>query len=288
MRWTLTDGTDTEQIITPIGGLTLIDPQGVVYDEARFDELVAQGATPEQARAGAAISGATVRLQRLVAGTYRNVLAGDPGIAPNVNPQVTGANGLYQWDVSEGTYRVTVTAPGYPDLVSRAVVIPPPVLDLHIPMRKPAVDNGGGGGGDTTRDTGSGSGTGLEGGVFTLPLLTRPGFEPLTLFQVRRRARMDRRGRVTVGWATCRKASGSCRFVRATLYASRTEIDRQKLVRIGSVRLVVPAGKRVALTAKLAERARALALRPSGFEAIVAVRDSRQGRPSKGRMTILR
>ena len=98
--------------VVPIGGIVLIDPQGVVYDRISYDAAIAGGQTAEQARATAAISGATVRLQREQGGSFVNLLAADPGIAPNVNPQITGGDGRYQWDVAAGTYRVTVSAPG--------------------------------------------------------------------------------------------------------------------------------------------------------------------------------
>jgi hypothetical protein len=139
VEFTLTEGA-SQVFRIPIGGLALIDPQGVVYDGARFDQAIAAGQSAEQARASAAISGATVRLQRLVSGAFVNVLSGDPGITPNVNPQTTGANGVYQWDVQAGTYRVAVAAAGCQDSVSQAVDIPPPALDLHVRM-----DCGGGG-----------------------------------------------------------------------------------------------------------------------------------------------
>ncbi|HMT04936.1 MAG TPA: hypothetical protein PKD76_05275 [Solirubrobacterales bacterium] len=136
VRYTLTeDGNDHDYTI-PLGGITLIDPQGVVYDQDEFDAAKAEGATDTEARDAAAISGATVRLQRLVSGDFVNVPSGDPGISPNVNPQITGNDGLYQWDVSEGTYRVVVSMEGYVSVTSDSVDIPPPVLDLHIPMNR--------------------------------------------------------------------------------------------------------------------------------------------------------
>lgn len=133
VEFTLTEG-GSQTFRIPIGGLALIDPQGVVYDGARYDQAIASGQSPEQARATAAIRGATVRLQRLVGGSFLNVLSGDPGITPKVNPQTTGANGIYQWDVQAGTYRVAVTASGCQDTTSKSVGIPPPVLDLHVRM----------------------------------------------------------------------------------------------------------------------------------------------------------
>jgi len=95
-------GAITERFSVPIGGITVVDPAGVVYDRVTYDEKIAQGMTPDQARAAAAITGAAVRLQRKVGQSFVNVLAGDPGISPHVNPEITGANGMFQWDVPAG------------------------------------------------------------------------------------------------------------------------------------------------------------------------------------------
>lgn len=137
VQYTLTEG-DSETFVVPIGGIALIDPQGVVYERARYDAAIAAGKTPDQARAEAAISGATVELQRKGADTvFRKVLSGDPGITPNVNPQTTGADGRYQWDVSAGVYRVVVSKTGFDTVASPEVTIPPPVLDLHVALGPP-------------------------------------------------------------------------------------------------------------------------------------------------------
>lgn len=96
-----------------------IDPAGYIYDVAT----------------GERIEGATVWLQRPDGtGDWENVPTGeDPPIAqPDVNPQITGPDGQYQWDVLEGSYRVHVEAPGYYPEDSIVVSIPPPVTDLHI------------------------------------------------------------------------------------------------------------------------------------------------------------
>ncbi len=141
VEYDLTEEGVTQRFVVPIGGVVLVDPQGVVHDKQKYDQAIAAGKTPEQARAESAIDGASVRLQRKNEdGDFVNVLSGDPGIDPNVNPEITGPNGLYQWDVSPGTYRVIVTKDGYEPVTSPAVDIPPPVLDLHIPMEKVRVD----------------------------------------------------------------------------------------------------------------------------------------------------
>lgn len=135
VRFDLTVGGSTQSVSVPIGGLVLIDPQGVVYDKARFDAAKAQGKTDEQARAAGAITGATVQLQRQSSGVFGEVPAGDPGIAPQINPELTGSDGIFQWDVVAGIYRAIVTKAGYVGATSRVVVIPPAVTDLHIPLR---------------------------------------------------------------------------------------------------------------------------------------------------------
>lgn len=170
VEYDLTEDGTTIPVRIPIGGLVLIDPQGVVHDKAQYDAAIASGKTPEEARSAAAITGATVRLQRRVNGQWANVLSGDPGIAPNVNPQVTGSNGLYQWDVAAGVYRVVVTKDGYHSVTSDAVVIPPPVLDLHIPMTRVAPTP------DPTPTTGGNDGsTGSSGDSGTPKAGTTPG-----------------------------------------------------------------------------------------------------------------
>lgn len=124
----------TQHFVVTIGQIVLIDPQGVVYDVVEYGQAVTAGQSAAQARATAAIEGATVRLQRKSGQNFLNVLSADPGIAPNVNPQATDETGLYQWDVSAGIYRVVVSMPGYVTKTSQPVTIPPPVLDLHIPL----------------------------------------------------------------------------------------------------------------------------------------------------------
>jgi hypothetical protein len=144
VEYDLTEGGATEHFEVPIGGLVLIDPSGIVYDKAIYDAQRAQGKSDAQAKAAAAIPGAKVTLERKSGSTFSKVLSGDPGIAPNVNPETTGADGRYAWDVSPGTYRVVVQAPGYASVTSTAVTVPPPVLDLDIALVKPGVPGGGG------------------------------------------------------------------------------------------------------------------------------------------------
>jgi hypothetical protein len=140
VQYTLTEDGQSETFIVPIGGIALIDPAGVIYDQRRYDAAVGAGASPDQARAANAIEGATVRLQRKGGdGAFRNVLSGDPGISPHVNPEVTGANGQFQWLTDAGVYRVVVSKPGYVTATSREVTIPPEVTDLHVGLLSTSV-----------------------------------------------------------------------------------------------------------------------------------------------------
>ena len=141
VSFTLTENGVSQDFVVPLGGITLIDPQGTVYDKARFETDVDQGMSSEEALADAALGGAVVRLEREVEGAFQPVLSGDPGISPNVNPQITPASGpskgLFQWDVAAGNYRVSVSHAGFLDATSMVVSIPPEVTGLNIGMVRP-------------------------------------------------------------------------------------------------------------------------------------------------------
>ena len=55
-------------------------------------------------------------------------------ISPTINPQVTGDDGYYGWDVAEGCWYITVEAEGYDMVVSPAVGVPPLVDDLDVAL----------------------------------------------------------------------------------------------------------------------------------------------------------
>ena len=72
-------------------------------------------------------------------GTASGGLFEQPGftpaqISPNVNPQITGADGRYGWNVVTGCWYVTVSAPGYIPKTSALVGVPPEVTDLDIDL----------------------------------------------------------------------------------------------------------------------------------------------------------
>ena len=51
-----------------------------------------------------------------------------------INPQITGADGKYQWDVPEGSWQVRVQKEGYQTAITDWLPVPPPQLDVNIPL----------------------------------------------------------------------------------------------------------------------------------------------------------
>jgi hypothetical protein len=105
----------------------LVDPSGTVLDTN-----------------GHPINGATVTILRSYTknGAYLSANTSSPGILPAVNPQVTGADGVYHWDVAAGFYKVEASAPGctVPGSARTTAVIgpypvPPPQLGLSITLQ---------------------------------------------------------------------------------------------------------------------------------------------------------
>ncbi len=57
-------------------------------------------------------------------------------ITPPANPQITGSEGRYAWDVVEGCWFVVVDAAGYARTISPVVGVPPAVTDLNLALKK--------------------------------------------------------------------------------------------------------------------------------------------------------
>jgi hypothetical protein len=117
----------------PLGdfGIRLIDPSGTVFDSATL----------------APIQGATVRLFRINPVTL-DPQAMDPILHagmfnPELNPEATGSDGRYAWDVAAGDYFVRVSKPGCSMVDSSVVTIPPPVTTLNVGLVCPDTDGDG-------------------------------------------------------------------------------------------------------------------------------------------------
>lgn len=102
------------------GAINLIDPSGNVLD----------------AKTGRPVQFATVRLQFT---PVRGGRFGSPSpslLRPQVNPQTTGADGAFAWDVAAGFWRLRVSAFGYRPLTSATFKIPPEVTGLKLRLRR--------------------------------------------------------------------------------------------------------------------------------------------------------
>ncbi|MGI1659196.1 MAG: carboxypeptidase-like regulatory domain-containing protein [Desulfitobacterium sp.] len=100
----------------------LIDPSGYVFNATQGE--------------GWRLPDATVRLQyfdpALQAWVNMSEDAYSGRMSPINNPQLTGEDGRYAWDVAAGQYRVVVNRVGFDSMTSNPVDVPPEVTDLNI------------------------------------------------------------------------------------------------------------------------------------------------------------
>ena len=103
-----------------------IDPSGYVY-EGVFSNRV-QGAT------------ATVFYKEYVEDMYgdlnENIVKWDAAEYAQENPLFTDENGYYRWDVPQGLWQVKFEKEGYETTYSEWLPVPPPQLDVNIPMKQ--------------------------------------------------------------------------------------------------------------------------------------------------------
>ena len=102
------------------GAIDLIDPSGNVVD----------------AKTGRPVEFATVRLEFT---PVRGGRFGIPSLSllrPQVNPQTTGADGAFAWDVAAGFWRLRVSAFAYRAFTSATFEIPPEVTGLKLRLRR--------------------------------------------------------------------------------------------------------------------------------------------------------
>ncbi|HSD85707.1 MAG TPA: hypothetical protein VLG46_17725, partial [Anaerolineae bacterium] len=131
----------------PIGTPQLYDPSGIIRDAATLQPIA--GATVTLLRISALLpdTRTTTRDCRTIdtrpggmwSGTASGGIFEQPGfapaqISPDVNPQITGSDGRYGWNVATGCWYVVVTAPGYASKTSALVGVPPAVTDLDLTL----------------------------------------------------------------------------------------------------------------------------------------------------------
>ena len=96
---------------------------------------------------GSPIAGATVTMLRgpTALGPFAALDAKDPAIQPSINPEVTGSDGAFHWDVLSGYYQLTASAPGCtaPEDPARSTAtspvlpVPPPQVGLLLTLACP-------------------------------------------------------------------------------------------------------------------------------------------------------
>ncbi len=111
----------------PPGTIPVLDPSGYVY-EAVGSNRVADALT-------------SVYYKEIYEDMYgdsheRSVLW-DAGPFEQVNPMLTDQNGEYGWDVPPGLWQVRVVKDGYLTTESEWLPVPPPQLDVNLPMVQP-------------------------------------------------------------------------------------------------------------------------------------------------------
>lgn len=94
---------------------------------------------------GASISGATVTLLQSASklGPFSAPPTGSPIMDPSVNPETTGANGVFHWDAFAGYYKVTATKagcwqpghPAQPAVATGVFAIPPPKVGIVLVLQ---------------------------------------------------------------------------------------------------------------------------------------------------------
>ena len=119
VEWSCPDD-QLENVYEVKGAIDLIDPSGNVLD----------------AKTGRPVQFATVRLEFT---PVRGGRFGIPSLSllrPQVNPQTTGAEGAFAWDVAAGFWRLRVGAFGYRAFTSATFEIPPEVTGLKLRLRR--------------------------------------------------------------------------------------------------------------------------------------------------------
>ena len=103
----------------------VIDPSGFIYEAVPSNRV--EGAT------------ATVFYKDSVLDEDGNTVGEmdvmwDADTYEQVNPQITKADGMYRWDVPQGLWQVRVQKEGYENNTSDWLPVPPPQLEINIPL----------------------------------------------------------------------------------------------------------------------------------------------------------
>ena len=103
-----------------------IDPQGYVYEGVPSNRLAGVTATVYYKELAEDQNGNPVE----------DVIQWNAATFGQINPQITGADGMYQWFVPQGLWQVKVEKEGYETAYSEWLPVPPPQLDVNIAMKQ--------------------------------------------------------------------------------------------------------------------------------------------------------
>ena len=129
------DTTKNRPPFTQVPATPKIDPSGYVYEGVASNRL--QGVT------------ATAYYKEMVEDMYGdlhdNVVLWNAEEYAQENPLFTDENGMYRWDVPQGLWQVKFEKEGYQTTYSEWLPVPPPQLEVNIPMTQmlqPTVKSG--------------------------------------------------------------------------------------------------------------------------------------------------
>lgn len=102
----------------------VLDPSGYVYEAVTSNRLEGVTATIYQ----------KVTTEDMYGDKHENIVKWDAESYSQRNPVKTDANGLYSWDVPDGLWQVKFEKDGYETVYSDWLPVPPPQLDINVPM----------------------------------------------------------------------------------------------------------------------------------------------------------
>ena len=102
----------------------VLDPSGYVYEAVSSNRLEGVTATIYQ----------KVTTEDMYGDKHENIVKWDAESYSQRNPVKTDANGLYSWDVPDGLWQVKFEKDGYETVYSDWLPVPPPQLDINVPM----------------------------------------------------------------------------------------------------------------------------------------------------------
>ena len=104
----------------------IIDPSGYVYEGVSTNRLEGVTATAYYRH----------RYEDMYGDLQEDIVLWDAEQYGQENPLLTDAEGQYQWDVPQGTWQVKFEKEGYETTYSAWLPVPPPQLDVNIPMKQ--------------------------------------------------------------------------------------------------------------------------------------------------------